>query len=34
VDIPPVPMVAVMPRDRQRLPKVRAVVEHLLNWRL
>jgi DNA-binding transcriptional LysR family regulator len=34
VEIPPVPMVAVMPRDRQRLPKVRAVVEHLLNWKL
>jgi DNA-binding transcriptional LysR family regulator len=34
VDIPPVPMVAVMPRDRQRLPKVRAVVEHLLSWKL
>ncbi|MBK6864498.1 MAG: LysR family transcriptional regulator [Ideonella sp.] len=30
VAIPAVPMVAVMPRDRHRLPKVRAVVEHLL----
>lgn len=32
VQMPAVPLFAVMPRDRHRLPKVRAVVDHLLRW--
>lgn len=32
LQLPSVPMLAVMPRDRHRLPKVRAVVDHLLRW--